>query len=376
MDRQPARLDFAMIGHVDRWEKLTQLLRQLRDPNLPAVPESELRQIIPWIPPRPVSRFKFQSQYSGKQAHGAYIETFITPDQLAGRSFKMIVEKVRSAAIAAGREGAQITALGGFTSIALESQNISLEGLPTVLTTGNTLTAAFIVKGLEAGAHQMGRDLSRSTVLIVGATGDVGSGCARYLSGKAGRLLLAARNPARLDILSAELEQSPAGIEISTNLRSFLPRADIVIAAASLPEPELSLSSFKADALICDAGYPRNITDAASAPSSRRLFFGGMGRVQGEFLSEPDLRLTYYDFPLPNIVHGCLLEAGLLALEGRIEPFSQGRGNIDCERIEEIWGLAQKHGFEPAPFFDANGLWPPGDTNPPREYDVFASESE
>ncbi len=356
MDRQSARVDFAMIGHVDCGGKLARLLRELRARISPRCRIPRWTRFVSWIPPRTVSRFKIQSRL-GHEARGAYIETFITPDQLAARSFKTIVEKTRSAVAAAEREGAGIAALGGFTSIALESENVSLDGVKTALTTGNTLTAALIVKGLEAAARRTGRDLSRSSVLIVGATGDVGSGCARYLAQTAGRLLLVARNPARLEILAAELKRSPAAVECSTDLRAFLPMGDIVLAAASLPGPELPLSDFKADALICDAAYPRNIAAGTSAPSSRRLFFGGLGCVRGEILSGPDLRLTYYGFPQPNIVHGCMLEAGLLALEGRYEPFSQGRGNIVPERIEEIWAMAQKHGFTLAPFFGVHGLW-------------------
>ena len=51
-----------------------------------------------------------------------------------------------------------------------------------------------------------GRNLRRSTLLIVGATGDVGSGCARCLAHGVKRVLLHARNLERLRRLAAELE--------------------------------------------------------------------------------------------------------------------------------------------------------------------------
>ena len=72
---------------------------------------------------------------------------------------------------------------------------------------------------------------------------------------------------------------------------------------------------------------------------------------------QPDLRGSVSVYPLPTIVHGCLLEAALLALEKRWEPYSHGRGAITEARIEEIWNVAQKHGFAVAPFFDHFGLW-------------------
>ena len=46
----------------------------------------------------------------------------------------------------------------------------------------------------------------------------------------------------------------------------------------------------------------------------------------------------------------------LLALEGRSESYSRGRGDISPARVDEIWDLAEKHGFTLAPFFNARGL--------------------
>ena len=138
---------------------------------------------------------------------------------------------------------------------------------------------------------------------------------------------------------------------------TFIPEADVIVCTASFPRPTLSLSLCKPDALICDAGYPRNFADAAGIHPDQRLFWGGLGCVRGQLEFQPDLRTSLSDFPLPNIVNGCMLEGVLLALEGRNEPYSQGRGQIVPERIEEIWRMAERHGFALAPFFDSNGLW-------------------
>src|SRR6202012_4482498 len=95
--------------------------------------------------------------------------------------------------------GAKIVSLGGFSSILIEG-NFDL--LPkrhnTVFTTGNTLTVGFIVQGIRKMCALEGRDLRRLTLLIVGATGDVGSGCARCLAPFVRRVMLSARNTQRL----------------------------------------------------------------------------------------------------------------------------------------------------------------------------------
>jgi hypothetical protein len=45
----------------------------------------------------------------------------------------------------------------------------------------------------------------------------------------------------------------------------------------------------------------------------------------------------------------------VLALERRFEPFSQGRGFITPERVEEIGIIAERHGIYLAPLYNANG---------------------
>jgi fatty aldehyde-generating acyl-ACP reductase len=56
-------------------------------------------------------------------------------------------------------------------------------------------------------------------------------------------------------------------------------------------------------------------------------------------------------------VRGCLLEGMVLAMEGRRDSFSKGRGQITPEKIEEIWEMALRHGFPLAPFFYGSDYW-------------------
>jgi predicted amino acid dehydrogenase len=44
-----------------------------------------------------------------------------------------------------------------------------------------------------------------------------------------------------------------------------------------------------------------------------------------------------------------------LALEGRFEPFSQGRGFITPERVEEMGTIAARHGICLAPLYNSDG---------------------
>jgi predicted amino acid dehydrogenase len=215
------------------------------------------------------------------------------------------------------------------------------------------LTVAFIVQGIKQMCA-LDRDLSKSTLLIVGATGDVGSGCARCLAPWVKRVLLTARNAERLRKLAAELHANGVQVEVATHLQQFSADADIAICAASLAFPSLLLGRIAPGAIICDAGYPKNLSPNADMPGAR-VFFGGLGQITGGMTFSPDLHGVLNRHPFPDVVHGCLLEGMALALERRFEPFSQGRGFITPERVEEIAAIAARHGIHLAPLYNADG---------------------
>ena len=248
-----------------------------------------------------------------------------------------------------------MVSLGGFSSILIEGNFDQLPpGHHTVFTTGNALTVAFIVQGIEKMCAQQGRNLRRSTLLVVGATGDVGSGCVRCLATKVRRVLLCARNAERLRRLAAELEAAGVELEIGTDLGQFSEEADVVVCAASLPSPSLLLGRIAPDALVCDAGYPKNLSPDAET-SRATIFFGGLGQITGGMTFDPDLHGILNRHPFPDVAHGCLLEGIALTLEGRFEPFSRGRGAITPKLVEEIETIAARHGIYLAPFFNADG---------------------
>jgi predicted amino acid dehydrogenase len=354
MDGRPAKARFALIGHLDSWEKTAAVVRSLRGADRGPLSARDVREIVPFLPPRTVCRVTVFSR-DGSLAQGVYVDAFLSPDRLEEGSPREKIHRIREAASYARREGAPVAALGGFSSIVLEG---NVDRLPdhddVAFTTGNTLTVAYIVKAVERACALAGRPLRSQRILILGATGDVGSGCARYLLPRAGRLLLCARNPHRLRRLQRSLAASAKAVSISTEPGEFLPGADFVIAAASLSSPRFSLRSVRPDAIVCDAGYPKNIL--ADGDSGPVVFFGGMGQVLGGLRLHPDLMSVLAPHPAPNVVQGCLLEGMLLALEGRFESYSRGRGNISPERVDEIWTLAEKHGFVLAPFFNDEGL--------------------
>ncbi len=344
--------DFALIGHQESWRAAADVIAILRGPNHPPIPDDEIPEILPWIPARAVCHIDTGS-IMGQRAHGLYIDSFIPPDHLHPIHLRDNLARVRAASTCAIEAGARIVSLGGFSSILIEG---NFDQLPnrrdTAFTTGNTLTCAFILQGFARMCALHAVDLAHATLLIVGATGDVGSGCARALAPRLAHTLLHARNPDRLTHLAQALRHEGANVDVAPDLASAACHADLVLCAASLPAASLLLDSLPPHAIVCDAGYPKNL---APGVNGAHVFFGGLGQITGGLSFTPDVHGVLNRHPFPDVVHGCLLEGMALALERRFEPFSQGRGNITPQRIDEIARIATRHGIRLAPLYNAVG---------------------
>ncbi len=357
--QRSVEVDFALIGHQESWRAAADVLAVLRGPQHAPLPDDEIRDIFPWIPPRAVCHVDVGS-IAGTSAHGLYIDSFIPPDRLDGAYMHDNVSRVRGAAAYAIKAGAKIVSLGGFSSILLEGNLdlLKMDQIPerrdTIFTTGNTLTVGFIVQGVKRMCALEGRTIRRSTLLIVGATGDVGSGCARCLAPLVRRVQLSARNAERLRRLATELQADGVEVEIATDLSQLSTEAEIVICAASLASPSLLLGRIAPDAIVCDAGYPKNLSPGAPMRGAK-VFFGGLGQITGGLKFAHGFHGILNRHPFPDVVHGCLLEGIALALEARFEPFSLGRGFITQARVEEIEIIAARHGIHLAPLYNADG---------------------
>jgi fatty aldehyde-generating acyl-ACP reductase len=140
-------VDFALIGHQESWRAAADVLTVLRGRERTPLPDDEVKDILPWIPPRAVCHVEATS-IAGKKTRGLYIESFIPPDRLEAAYVHENLARVRGAAAYAIKAGAKIVSLGGFSSILIEGNFDQLpERHDTVFTTGNTLTVAFIVQG-------------------------------------------------------------------------------------------------------------------------------------------------------------------------------------------------------------------------------------
>src|SRR5260370_37653699 len=110
--RRTTDVDFALVGHQESWRAAADVLAVLRGRERMPLPDDEIKDILPWIPPRAVCRVEVRS-IVGAKARGLYIDSFIPPDRLDSASVHENIARVRGAAAGSVQAGATIGSPGG-----------------------------------------------------------------------------------------------------------------------------------------------------------------------------------------------------------------------------------------------------------------------
>lgn len=332
---------FAFILHPLRPSDFTR-----KYPFLKAVPFRWVETVFKHVPPRLLSHITGIESLTGARAEGWFIAVPMTPRVLLETPFERVLPQIVRAGRLAESLGAQIIGLGAFLKVVGDRGVSVAKALHTPVTTGNSYTAGSALEGALKAAARMGIRAEEAQAVVIGATGAIGSVCARILARYVGGLTLVARNRERLEALQSEIARSsPARVEISTNSREAVSLADIVIAVSSATDVLIEPEDLRPGAVVCDVARPRNVSSAVYERRDDVLVIdGGVIRVPGDNV---DFGFNF-GFP-PKHAEACIAETILLALERRYECFTLG-ADISVEQVEEITRLAHKHGFEVAGF--------------------------
>ncbi len=335
---------FGLIGHLSNLEQAQIQTGKLGHPDY----AKEGFEFWCSAPPILIDEFQVTSA-TGKIIEGRYIESCFLPEMLGKRRIKTAIRKILNAMALAQKNGLNITALGGFSSIIFEEfnlkqnkqvRNVNLEF--ERFTTGNTHTAYVICRQVEQGCAKVGIDLSKATVAVCGATGDIGSAVCRWLDKKTdvADLLLIARNRERLDNLQSDLGRGKI-----MSLEEALPQADVIVWVASMPKGvHINNDIIKKPCLLIDGGYPKNLGTKFDHPEIKLL----NGGVVEHSLDIDWKIMETVDMDIPSRqMFACFAEAMLLEFEQWHTNFSWGRNQITVEKMEQIGGASVKHGFQP-----------------------------
>ena len=330
---------FAFVLHPLSLEDM-----QMVSPMVRYVPDFLLEYILKQKKPFTVSHITgVKSPHA--EAEGWFVGCPLTAKQMVELPEEFVIDRIVETGKIAEELGVKILGLGAFTSIVGDAGVTIAERLNIAVTSGNSYTVATALEGTREAARLMGKDLRDAEVAIVGASGSIGSACARILSREVRHINLIARRIAPLEELAQELNgHGAATFSVSSDVKSCLHKADVVIAVTSAVDFIIDPADLKSGAVVCDVARPRNVSRSVSAQRNDVLVIeGGVIHVPGNV----DFHFNF-GFP-PQTCFACMAETMILALEGRYENFTLGR-NLVPSQIDTISGLAKKHGFTLAGF--------------------------
>lgn len=289
-----------------------------------------LIKLFEWTQPYLVKQFSGLSLSHAQNPVDA--DLFMVPflPEMQEISIKKVVDKIEKTLVLASESGCTVAALGGFTSIVLQnSEEKYAKKYGIRITSGNTLTAAIIIRSLEAIAQRFAIDLSLVTLAIIGASGDIGSACLGYFSSRMKKMVLTARSlPALAEVCKRHGgAEATAAIEMTDDNRKAVQMADVCIFVTSAYTSLFTEKDFKPGTIVCDASAPVNVKIESSVRDDVFIFHGGIASIP--FPLEVDFNIGLAS---PYTFYGCQLEGLLLALNPELSC-SWGRGNITPEKL-------------------------------------------
>jgi fatty aldehyde-generating acyl-ACP reductase len=308
-----------------------------------------IAKILEWMPPWAAAHVTGVRTPDGRETEGWFIGAGLLPAQMLELPREQVYDRILKAIQIGVDLGAQVAGLGAFTGVVGDGGITINERSPIPVTTGNSLTIAAGVRSLFRGADEMGIDASRTTAVVVGATGSIGGACVELIAPHVAHVILVARNETRLrkfhENLAARL---PCESSYTTDISAAVRRADLVLTATSSTQDVIEPEDLRTGAVVCEISLPHDVSRRVAVERPDVLVVeGGNLRVPGDMhwwrVREPG---ETFDMGLPQgTALACMSETMVLALENRFEPYTLGRG-IDVAKVREIDDLAARAGFQ------------------------------
>jgi len=287
-----------------------------------------LLKLFEWAPSYKVKEFHRITFDKKKFAEGMMIMVPFLPEMKDIR-FGEVLKKVEDAIAMAADAGCSVAALGAFTSIVIQGREDDFERKYTIkLTSGNTLTAALIIQSIEDITEKFNMDLKEQALAIIGASGDIGSGCMSWFGDKVKKMYLTARGVSSLQtIVDKYSDTIKCEYEISNDNETAVKNATIVLFTTSAYTTLFSIDDFNPGTVVCDASAPLNVTAPKTLRPDVFLYHGGIAALP--FTIDPG-----FDIGLASTsnLYGCMTEGICMSLDHSL-PSSKGRGNITRDKI-------------------------------------------
>ena len=324
----------------------------------PPVFMDAVEKAMAWAPPFVYSHVTGIKSPTGVEAEGWLISVGGTPREIMNHNPDFTYRRLLEAARVARSLGAQIMGLGAFTKVVGDAGLTVARRAPLPITTGNSYSAsgalwaahdAMLRLGLVVASK--GGQKAKFKAMVVGATGSIGSVCARLLAMVAEEVYLVSPETAKLLSLKGSiLKETPdAKLHLASGTDRDIPAVDMIVTATSgAGKRVLDIMKVKPGCVITDVARPLDLPPEEVARRPDVLVI-----ESGEILLPGKVSMKNIGLP-PNVAYACLAETIVLALEGRFENFTVGR-NIEWEKVREIYRLGLKHGMRLAAISGVNG---------------------
>lgn len=339
----------------------------------PPVVTSAVEKAIAYMPPMVYSHVTGITSPTGAEAEGWLITVGGTPKEILAHDPEFTYDKLLAAAEVARGLGAQVMGLGAFTKVVGDAGVTVARKSSLPITTGNSYSASGALWAAHEAVDRLGllpRDdgIIRGRAMVVGATGAIGSVCARLLALASDELWLVSPETAKLLALKQEIEREHprAVVHAAATPGEHLGEMDVIVTATSgAGKRVLDIMDVKPGCVITDVARPLDLSaeDVAKRPDV-------MVVESGEIELPGDLLMR--DIGLPSgVAYACLAETVALALEGRYETFTVGRA-IEWAKVKEIYRLGLRHGMRLAAISGVNGVYSEEDIARVRELALAA----
>ena len=336
----------------------------------PPVLMDSIEKVMAYAPPFVYSRVEGIRSPTGAEAEGWLISVGGTPKEMLSRSPEFTYRRLLHAAKIAEKMGAQIMGLGAFTKVVGDAGVTVARRAPLPITTGNSYSASGALWAAHDALLRMdllprpkGKERVKFKAMVVGATGAIGSACARLLVRAAEEVYLVSPETAKLLALkNSILQETPdAKVHLSARADKDLAEMDMIVTATSgAGKKVLDIMKVKPGCVITDVARPLDLPPEEVAKRPDVLVV-----ESGEIQLPGEVRMKNIGLP-PGVVYACLAETIVLALEGRFENFTVGRA-IEWQKVREIYGMGLKHGMKLAAISGVTGVFSDDDIARVRE---------
>ena len=317
-----------------------------------------VEKAMAYAPPFVYSKVTGIKSPTGVEAEGWLISVGGTPKEIMSRSPEFTYRRLLDAARMAKRLGAQIMGLGAFTKVVGDAGLTVARRAPLPITTGNSYSASGALWAAHDAVIRLGLVPTPKSgqkvqfkAMVVGATGAIGSVCARMLAMVAEEVYMVSPETAKLLSLKGSiLKETPdARLFLSSRADKDIADMDMIVTATSgAGKKVLDIMKVKPGCVITDVARPLDLPpDEVAKRPDVLVIESGEIRLPG--------KVSMKNIGLPkNVAYACLAETIVLALEGRFENFTVGR-TIEWEKVREIYRLGRKHGMKLAAISGVNG---------------------